>query len=62
MGDQVRVLAGIGGTVTGFGEADCDGLVPVVTAPGVLKGLACHAEEPGARLLTKRSRSTYAAS
>ena len=32
-----------------FGEADRDGLVPVLATPGGLQGLAGHAEEPGPR-------------
>ncbi len=42
-------MAGISGTVTDFGQADRDDIVPVVTTPGVLEDLACHTEEPGAR-------------
>lgn len=49
VGDQVRVLVSIGGTVTDFGQANRDGIVAVVTTLRVLEGLACHAEEPGAR-------------
>ena len=49
VGDQVGVLSWINGQVTDVGETDRESIVPGVPAPGVLEGLACHAEEPGAR-------------
>ncbi|GAA3519904.1 hypothetical protein GCM10022234_14430 [Aeromicrobium panaciterrae] len=44
MGNQVRMTTGVCGP--GFGETYRDGTVPLVAAPGVLDGLASHAEKP----------------
>ena len=48
-GNEIGVVTSVRGTVPDFGEADRDGIVPVLAATGVLEGLAGHAEEPGAR-------------
>jgi len=47
--NEIGVVTSVRGTVPDFGEADRDGIVPVLAATGVLEGLAGHAEEPGAR-------------